>query len=296
MNKIIQEKSPAGYFTAGELASMYDISKQSLLYYDRVGLLAPDFISENGYRHYSIDQYLDLEIIVNLRKLGLSINDIRSYLKNRSRDSLQALLRKRDEECQKMIRENERIRRSICAIDQKIRGEKDAFVPKDFNLRKREERLLRIDLVKDLSSDKERVVLFAKASHKNIHNRSILEKNPGWIISGTEFLQKKDIPKALGFFTVLPGRSPSLMSQEDFLHRHKDMHFSTLPAGLYCETTFYGPFREKAAAISRQLDHFLHQHKLLPEGNIYVQPVKNHWVTTDLQQYITRLFLKVTAG
>lgn len=84
----ISKKQYENYFTAGELASMFGISKQSLLYYDKIHLLSPDFISENGYRHYSITQYLDLEIIVNLRSLDIPINDIQDYLNNRSREKL----------------------------------------------------------------------------------------------------------------------------------------------------------------------------------------------------------------
>lgn len=42
-------KDKRKYFTAGELAAIFNISKQSLLYYDKVNLLSPDFVSENGY-------------------------------------------------------------------------------------------------------------------------------------------------------------------------------------------------------------------------------------------------------
>lgn len=70
-------KDKRKYFTAGELAAIFNISKQSLLYYDKVNLLSPDFISENGYRNYSIQQFLDLEIIVNLRALDISIANIK---------------------------------------------------------------------------------------------------------------------------------------------------------------------------------------------------------------------------
>ena len=70
-------KDKRKYFTAGELAAIFNISKQSLLYYDKVNLLSPDFVSENGYRNYSIQQFLDLEIIVNLRALDISIANIK---------------------------------------------------------------------------------------------------------------------------------------------------------------------------------------------------------------------------
>ncbi len=47
-------KSIEDFFTAGELATLFNIPKQTLLYYDRIGLLSPEFIAENGYRHYSL--------------------------------------------------------------------------------------------------------------------------------------------------------------------------------------------------------------------------------------------------
>lgn len=88
-------KDKRKYFTAGELAAIFNISKQSLLYYDKVNLLSPDFVSENGYRNYSIQQFLDLEIIVNLRALDISIANIKKYLEDRSKEHFLQLLQEK---------------------------------------------------------------------------------------------------------------------------------------------------------------------------------------------------------
>ena len=82
------------YFTAGQLASLYGIPKQTLLYYDKSELLIPEFIHDNGYRYYSVSQYLTLEIILNMRKLNIPINDIKEYLNNRNTKNFQQLLQK----------------------------------------------------------------------------------------------------------------------------------------------------------------------------------------------------------
>ena len=74
------------YFTAGELANIFGISKQTLLYYDKMGLFSPAFVSENGYRHYNMNQYMDLEVILRLRSLNISIALIKQYLGNRSKE------------------------------------------------------------------------------------------------------------------------------------------------------------------------------------------------------------------
>lgn len=83
------------YFTSGELANLYKIPKQTLLYYDKIDLLKPDFISSNGYRHYNINQYLTLEIIINLRNLDIPIVEIKEYLESRSPENFIKLLEKK---------------------------------------------------------------------------------------------------------------------------------------------------------------------------------------------------------
>jgi len=70
------EPNVRDYYTAGELAKMFMLSKQTILYYDRKGILKPKFVTENGYRYYSVSQYLTLEIIINLRKLDIPISEI----------------------------------------------------------------------------------------------------------------------------------------------------------------------------------------------------------------------------
>ena len=83
------------YFTAGELASLYGIPKQTLLYYDKNELLIPAFVNKNGYRYYSVSQYLVLEIILNMRKLNISVHDIKLYLENRSDENFGKILQDR---------------------------------------------------------------------------------------------------------------------------------------------------------------------------------------------------------
>lgn len=113
-------KNPKLYYTAGELADLFELPKQTLLYYDKMGVLSPEFISENNYRHYSLKQYLILEIILNMRKLGIPISKIKEYLEERSIDSLQALLQAKDRECEEIIAHNEKIRKNIHVVFQQL--------------------------------------------------------------------------------------------------------------------------------------------------------------------------------
>ena len=67
-------------YRISELASKYNLSRSTLLYYDRTGLLTPSARNEAGYRLYSESDAKRLEAICAYRRTGLSLDDIRSIL------------------------------------------------------------------------------------------------------------------------------------------------------------------------------------------------------------------------
>ena len=93
------------YYTAGELAKLFGIPKQTMFYYDKMGLLTPEFVAENGYRYYAMPQYLTLEIILFLRKLDISVPHIKEFLEHRSRDEILNILKEREVLCRKTLAE-----------------------------------------------------------------------------------------------------------------------------------------------------------------------------------------------
>lgn len=66
--------------TTGAFAKLCRTQKGTLLFYDREGLLKPKYISENGYRHYGIEQYFEFDLISMLKYTGSSLNDIKKYI------------------------------------------------------------------------------------------------------------------------------------------------------------------------------------------------------------------------
>lgn len=67
-------------FKITELGRTFDLSRSTLLYYDRIGLLRPSARSEAGYRLYSPNDRDRLATICSFRHAGLSIEDIRRLL------------------------------------------------------------------------------------------------------------------------------------------------------------------------------------------------------------------------
>lgn len=95
------------YLTTGEFAKLCKINKQTLFYYDQIGLLSPIYKNEKGYRYYSIHQF-ELFIVIDLLKdLGMSLNDIQQYMANKSPESFLSLMHQKKEEIVKMRQEIE---------------------------------------------------------------------------------------------------------------------------------------------------------------------------------------------
>ena len=68
--------------TVSRLAKKLGLSRTTILYYEKQGLLKPSLIAENGYRWYgeSEIEIERLKSIISYRSYGLSISDIRLLL------------------------------------------------------------------------------------------------------------------------------------------------------------------------------------------------------------------------
>lgn len=63
-------------YKTGQFAKMANVSERTIRYYDKIGLLKPSFVMENGYRQYSDLDLLKLQKILSLKHLGFSIEEI----------------------------------------------------------------------------------------------------------------------------------------------------------------------------------------------------------------------------
>ena len=88
------------HLTSGELAELVGVTKQTVLYYDKVGLLCPKGRMSNRYRYYSLQQAAELRLILIFRELGMSIQEIRDYLQVRTPEAYLQVLGEQQERLQ----------------------------------------------------------------------------------------------------------------------------------------------------------------------------------------------------
>ena len=78
-------------FSIGQFAALHGVNKKTLMWYDEIGLFCPAVVKENGNRYYTYFQSATLEAILLLRELDVPVARIRSFLDDRSAQSLAAL-------------------------------------------------------------------------------------------------------------------------------------------------------------------------------------------------------------
>lgn len=71
-----------GYFQIGEVNRITGLSKDTLHFYEKAGVLVPDYIDpENQYRYYSRWNLWQIDIISTCRKLRIPLEKVKQILK-----------------------------------------------------------------------------------------------------------------------------------------------------------------------------------------------------------------------
>lgn len=103
-------------YTVQQLASLSGVSVRTLHHYDRIGLLVPAFVGDNGYRYYFEPELLRLQQILFFREFGIALKDIGSLLVRSDRERIRALAEHRN----RLQAEANRYRQLVETIDRTI--------------------------------------------------------------------------------------------------------------------------------------------------------------------------------
>lgn len=79
------------YYKIGEISKIYNIGRDSLMYYEEIGILKP-IRDSNNYRLYTMNDIWKLNLIKELRTFDFSMEKIKEYISNRTVDSTMEML------------------------------------------------------------------------------------------------------------------------------------------------------------------------------------------------------------
>lgn len=105
-----------------EFAETCNVHRQTLIYYDKIGLVKPKFIDEeNGYRYYGYDQIDLMYVIKVLSDTGMSLHEIGEYIEDRHPQRLLAMLEHQLVKIKEQENYFSRLRESVTARIEQIK-------------------------------------------------------------------------------------------------------------------------------------------------------------------------------
>lgn len=126
------------FLTTSELARLFNLSRQTLHFYDKKDLFKPAYVNpQNGYRMYSHNQIAQLAFIVYLKTIGFSLDKIKELLSKANVDYTMEQFKKQSESLKEQYKEIFRIDE---LIQRKLKFVKDKIHTTDFE--KKEIRLI----------------------------------------------------------------------------------------------------------------------------------------------------------
>lgn len=216
-------------FLIGELAKLFKISTDTLRYYDKMDILKPEYDKNNEYRYYTVRNFFKLSRILFFKSLDISLSEINQYMKNKNRNNLLILLKKKNDEVDLKMNRLLNLKHKIEAklevlesIDKEIDQVKIKKIPKRIGTF--------LDMI-DANNDVEIKQAFKK-------NEKYLQIS-SWLIEGQIYtsLSKENIANGIfnkfRYFIEIISTDDELCKQIEYIPEHE-----------YACVVFIGPYRD----------------------------------------------------
>lgn len=117
--------SNGAFFTISDFAKFSRTTRDTLLHYDKIGLLSPVSRGENNYRYYSTGQLAIVNVIRTLQELGMTLNEIKRTIDRRTPENMNKLLSRQIEHIDTKIDEWVRARKLLLTLANTIHSALD---------------------------------------------------------------------------------------------------------------------------------------------------------------------------
>ncbi len=268
------------YFSIGELARHQSISRQTLIFYDKIGLFRPAYVDPaNGYRYYSASQLDSLDTILIMKKIGFSLEEIREHMKHYTLDSSITALRKQLSVITGQIEELQMIKSRVehrCAQLEQSRSIRDRDRTVTLEVVESQDLLLQEVAPPGLLDE-------TSLATKQCFVRAFREKLPVFFQSGA----------VIPYANIAAGRYTQAAAV--FLPIEKSDCVSgvtRLPAGRCVSTYHVGDYRSIGEAYERVL-RFCRENSLRITSDSYEFAINDYLSTGDEAEYITKILFYV---
>ena len=253
-----------------EFSRITGIKRENLRYYDKIGLLSPEYRGENNYRYYTRSQLNTAYLILSLRELGISIEEIKNYVDRRTPQGMFSLFKSQEKH---ILQEIKKLNRTLEIMQLYVNAANDA---------------LKYDENSIIIKYKNKEPIFSGPVSSN-------NADDDYIVSFYNFAAKNgfDVGYPLGAIVSkenLESDEPLFASQYYF--KVENHHNSYKPEGKYA--TLYGKCAYgESDELYEKLIKFIKNNKLRICGQAYEEYPLNELSIKDEQQYCVKLEIMV---
>lgn len=140
-------------FSIGEVSKIKDITIKALRYYHKMGILIPNYVDEQtGYRYYSIEQFIYIDVIKGCRALGTSIVELQEIFKEHDTEELMGFLQQKRIEAQENIVKMQEIIENIDNLNESVQYSKSVLCDDEIEVKAFQKRYIVVNRCKESGS------------------------------------------------------------------------------------------------------------------------------------------------
>lgn len=269
------------YFSIGELSQYQNISKQTLIFYHKMGLFRPAYVDpENGYRYYSAAQLDQLDTILILKKCGLSLQSIKTLLEDYTTGNSLKVLRRQvevlDRELEELRLVRSRLSQRCAQLEQAARSKEQAETPR---IEEMPEQYLLTRPVEPPYTLREISIATKQCFARSFQEHLPIFFQSGVIVPLKRILAGEYTAASLVFLPIEP------TSQTD--------HILKVPAGR-CATVYHRGDYLSIGSSYETLLSFCREQRLEILSDSYEFCVNDYITTGDESEYLTKILFYVS--
>ena len=264
------------YYKIGEISKIYGIGRDSLMYYEDIGILKP-FRDKNGYRMYKLSDIWRLNLIKELRSLNFPMKKIKEYLDDRNIESTKEILNKEliliDEKIEELLSYKQNIMKRLDTINDELRNLKLYEIDLVY-INKRKSRELNANITKDEEFD-----FLIQKLQKDYENRFTILGNNN---IGSSFCLDK----------IKQGIYNEFKSVFCFLEDEEEIYNIIFNEGYYLTLTYKGEYKNNKHHINKMFKYIEEKGYKIISDPIEIYKIDIH-ETEDINEFITEIQIPV---
>lgn len=264
------------YYKIGEISKIYGIGRDSLMYYEDIGILKP-FRDKNGYRMYKLSDIWRLNLIKELRSLNFPMKKIKEYLDDRNIESTKKILNKEisliDEKIEELLSYKQNIMKRLDTINDELRNLKLYEIDLVY-INKRKALELNANITKDEEFD-----FLIQKLQKDYENRFTILGNNN---IGSSFCLDK----------IKQGIYNEFKSVFCFLEDEEEIYNIIFNEGYYLTLTYKGEYKNNKHYINKMFKYIEEKGYKIISDPIEIYKIDIH-ETEDINEFITEIQIPV---